>query len=126
MMEFTAGPPRVGRPSTRTTLDPNRAASRAAETPEIPAPTTQMSAATCVTGLSLDLTAILVGRLLGAPSIILDLRPLLRMLGGGKPPCSHVRSQRRCLMPVAECTTFAQSTVELRTVPFILAIEMRR
>src|SRR5580704_17203831 len=81
MMELTAWPPRVGRPSTRTTLDPNRAASRAAETPEIPAPTTQMSAATWVIGVSMDLTVILVGRLVGAPSIILDPGPLVRILG---------------------------------------------
>src|SRR5262249_34245831 len=49
MIEPIACPPSAGAPSTRTTLRPSRAASSAAETPEIPAPSTQMSAATFLT-----------------------------------------------------------------------------
>src|SRR5687768_9876764 len=45
MMEFTAWPPSAGRPSTSTTFLPSAAASSAAEMPEMPAPTTQISAA---------------------------------------------------------------------------------
>ncbi len=44
MIEFTAWPPSAGKPSIRITWRPKRAASIAAETPEIPAPTTQISA----------------------------------------------------------------------------------
>src|SRR5690606_18754802 len=46
MMEFTACPPNAGKLSARMTLRPRAAASSAAETPAIPAPTTQMSAVT--------------------------------------------------------------------------------
>src|SRR5262245_25099374 len=44
MIEPIAWPPSEGAPSTSTTLRPSFAASSAAETPEIPAPSTQMSA----------------------------------------------------------------------------------
>ena len=44
MIEPIAWPPSAGAASTRTTFRPQRAASSAAETPAIPAPTTQMSA----------------------------------------------------------------------------------
>src|SRR5262245_3775344 len=44
MIPLTAWPPSRGIPSTRTTERPRRADSIAAETPEIPAPTTQTSA----------------------------------------------------------------------------------
>ena len=50
MIELTAWPPRVGRPSTRITLRPARAASIAADTPEAPDPTTQMSQPRSSTG----------------------------------------------------------------------------
>src|SRR6478672_8204071 len=46
MMELTAWPPSAGRASTRATLRPRRAASSAAETPAMPAPSTQISADT--------------------------------------------------------------------------------
>src|SRR4051812_18089909 len=46
MIELTIWPPKVGKPSTSTTLRPSLAASRAAEMPALPAPTTQMSALT--------------------------------------------------------------------------------
>ena len=47
MIELTAWPPSAGSPSTRTTWRPSRAASSAAETPAMPAPSTQMSADSC-------------------------------------------------------------------------------
>src|SRR5690349_431883 len=50
MIELTAWPPSAGRPSMRTTLRPSFAASIAAETPAMPAPTTQMSASTSRSG----------------------------------------------------------------------------
>ena len=46
MIDPIACPPRAGALSTMTTLRPSLAASRAAEIPEIPAPTTQISATT--------------------------------------------------------------------------------
>src|SRR6476661_8259381 len=46
MIDPIACPPRAGALSTMTTLRPSLAASRAAETPVIPAPTTQISATT--------------------------------------------------------------------------------
>ena len=46
MIEPIAWPPSAGAASTMTTRRPSRAASSAAETPAIPAPTTQMSAVT--------------------------------------------------------------------------------
>src|SRR5262245_50755402 len=46
MMELTACPPSAGSESTSATLRPRRAASSAAETPAMPAPSTQMSADT--------------------------------------------------------------------------------
>src|SRR5438132_3952332 len=46
-MELTACPPSAGSASTRATLRPRREASRAAEIPAMPAPSTQMSAPTC-------------------------------------------------------------------------------
>src|SRR5688572_6312939 len=45
MIEFTACPPSAGKPSTSSTFLPSAAASSAAEMPEIPAPSTQISAA---------------------------------------------------------------------------------
>ena len=50
MMELTAWPPSAGRPSTSATLRPRRAASSAAETPAMPAPSTQISAPTPARG----------------------------------------------------------------------------
>src|SRR5260370_13399490 len=47
MIELTACPPSAGSPSTSATLRPSRAASSAADTPAMPAPSTQMSADTC-------------------------------------------------------------------------------
>src|SRR5215510_1809672 len=47
MMELTACPPSAGSESTSATLRPRRAASSAAETPAMPAPSTQISADTC-------------------------------------------------------------------------------
>src|SRR5262245_42320244 len=47
MIELTACPPSAGNESTSATLRPRRAASSAAETPEMPAPSTQISADTC-------------------------------------------------------------------------------
>ena len=49
MIEPMAWPPSDGAPSTSTTLRPSLAASSAAETPEMPAPRTQMSASTVLT-----------------------------------------------------------------------------
>ncbi len=43
MIELTACPPNAGRASTSATLRPSRAASSAAETPAMPAPSTQIS-----------------------------------------------------------------------------------
>jgi hypothetical protein len=57
------GPPRLGKLSTSKTFRPSLAASIAAETPEIPAPTTQMSAATLAAGESLGLILTRVGKL---------------------------------------------------------------
>ncbi len=47
MIELTAWPPSAGSPSSSATLRPRRAASSAAETPAMPAPSTQISAETC-------------------------------------------------------------------------------
>ena len=46
MIEPTAWPPSAGAASTMTTRRPSCAASSAADTPDMPAPTTQMSAST--------------------------------------------------------------------------------
>src|SRR5262245_45972034 len=47
MIELTSCPPSAGSASTSATLRPRRAASSAAETPAMPAPSTQISADTC-------------------------------------------------------------------------------
>src|SRR6202008_1206956 len=72
MMELTAWPPRLGWPSTRITFRPRRAASSAAEIPEIPAPTTLKSPEMRTAAESIGLMEIFVGKVVEASSIILD------------------------------------------------------
>src|SRR6266849_10863230 len=81
MMELTAWPPRLDWPSTRMILRPRRAASSAAEIPEIPAPTTQISPEMRIAGESIDLMEIFVGKLVEASSVMLDGPDLFECTG---------------------------------------------
>src|SRR5579863_9807546 len=98
MMELTAWPPRLGWLSTRITFRPIRAASSAAEIPEIPAPTTQTSPEMRIEGESFDLMEIFVGRLAAASLIILDAPSTFERSGS----CQKWSNSRTALPRMAE------------------------